>query len=197
MPPLPVISNTSRCALHYVATGGAYAVNVIHITHEAGTPSAGDTGAAIVAAWPNHMMTGIPGSVAMDYIDVTPLDGVSTTVRTPTGSAGEFVGEQAGDWLAQVASIVKLQTGLRGRSFRGRVYRPFTAEETATNGFLDSANVALLQTAWENFIASLAADAFSDTLVVASYKLATKDPVVSVNAEAALATQRRRQTRLR
>jgi hypothetical protein len=170
---------------------------VIHITAEAGTPSAGDIGDAIVAAWPNHMMTGIPASVAMDYIDVTPLDGTSTTVRTPTGSAGEFVGEQTGDWSPQVASVVKLQTGLRGRSFRGRVFRPFTAEETASDGFLDNANVLLLQTAWENFIASLAADAFSDTLVVASYKLAEKTPVVAVSAERALATQRRRQSRLR
>jgi hypothetical protein len=92
---------------------------------------------------------------------------------------------------------VKLQTGLRGRSFRGRVYRPFAAEETCSDGFLDPANVLLLQTAWENFIASLAADAYSDTLVVASYKLATKDPVVNVVAEHALGTQRRRQTRLR
>jgi hypothetical protein len=77
------------------------------------------------------------------------------------------------------------------------VFRPFTAEETASDGFLDNANVLLLQTAWENFIASLAADAFSDTLVVASYKLAEKTPVVAVSAERALATQRRRQSRLR
>jgi hypothetical protein len=197
MAPLPVIADTYRCALHYVATGGAYAVNVIHVRSNGSTPDGASVGAQLVAAWPNHMMTGIPGAVAMDYIDVTPLDGVSPTSRTLTGSAGEFVGEQTGDWLAQVATIVKLQTDFRGRSHRGRVYRPFAAEETCSDGFFDLANVALLQTAWDTFQANLAAGADVLLVVVASYKLATADDVTSFVAEHALATQRRRQSRLR
>lgn len=197
MAPLPIIADTFRCALHYEATGGAYAVNVIHLRNTAGAPTAGDVGVEITTSWPNHMMTGIPGAVAMDYIDVTPLDGTSPTVRTLTGSAGEFVGEQSGDWLAQVATIVKYTTALRGRSYRGRKFRPFAAEETCSDGFFDPANVALLQAAELQFQVNLAAEAIPLELVVASYKHSTAASVTGTSAEHALATQRKRQSRLR
>jgi hypothetical protein len=127
-------------------------------------------------------------------IDITPLDGVSATyVYVPATPSHWAAGATSGDNLPQVAAIVKLQTALRGRSHRGRVFLPFVAEGKVANGVLASGNVTNVQSGWSSFVSSLSGGGF--TLVVASYTVGHKFDVTSVVAESLAATQRRRQPR--
>lgn len=69
-----------------------------------------------------------------------------------------------------VTSSVKLATGLRGRSFRGRMYWPGLTGNQITGLQLQSATQTAIQTAVNLLRTNLTSDSAGDKLVVVSYR---------------------------
>jgi len=134
-------------------------------------------------------------SATIIAVDITPLDGVHATQTFIPDTPGDWHGGQGGDFAPQVAVMVKFQTANRGRSFRGRLFLPFTAEASIGQGHVTSGDLGATQTAWEDFADALIAVDLH--LVVASYKLESAEDVTTVTVEGETGTQRRRQERNR
>jgi hypothetical protein len=133
-------------------------------------------------------------------VNIIPLDGVSSTTSYSTGGASKWGGTGTGGFAPQVATLVKIQTGLRGRNRRGRVYLPATSDTVNQNGSIASATNTTMQTAWSAFLTSLGtATPYAFELGVASYDRAHGgagahfQPAVNCVVEALTASQRRRQ----
>jgi hypothetical protein len=189
VPPLPVIDNVYRVAFNWT-NGSAHAVNVMHFL---------DTTHTVTE------LVGLLGSdVQTDQFDVlhedwsaptcsvTPLDGSSSTTEH---ALANWSGVQSGDYVPQVAAIVKYTTLKRGRSYRGRTFLPGVAEAASGNGKLNGSSFTLMSTAWPAYHTALAGHGVN--LVIASYKHSTADLVTSVLVELETGTQRRRMERLR
>lgn len=87
-----------------------------------------------------------------------------------------------------VSASVKLATGLRGRSFRGRMYWPGLATNMITGGQLNTTEQAGIQTVVNTLRTNLAAGSPSDRLVVVSYRTAGAWRVAGVATEVTAAT---------
>lgn len=193
MPPLPIIADTFRVSLEWVHTDGQTAANVMHFQ------GVGKTSADVYAALDTNVAAQlwniVSGDAKVGEVRVTKLDGGSATyVATPTGAKWAGPGGTGGDTVPQVAAVISLRTALRGRSHRGRIFMPFPVESAIANGRI-TASITTNVTAWNTFIVAMNTAAVP--LVVASYKLGSKELVTSVLLETVLGTQRRRQTRLR
>lgn len=198
--PLPVITNVFRCALEWDCGAAGHAVNVIHVL--ASTPP--EVPGAVFTAldnWVTRPMWDLQSDQAVvNNITITPLDGTSSSQTFSTGGVAKWSGNGGSGPTPAVANIIKLQTGLRGRDKRGRIFLPFVAEGEMDKGKADPTALAAIQTAWDTFNTNLAAggglvDPF--ILGVASYKHSHFQGLSSLVAESALATQKRRQDRLR
>lgn len=200
--PLPVIERTFRCALNWVC-GGQSAVNVIHIQAPTSAELPIDAMGALNVSVSASMWDVQSTAASVARVDITPLDGIQATTSFTPSTPANWKGIGGPDWTPSASNLVKLQTGLRGRDRRGRVFLPFVSESVATQGFVNLADVATVQTGWEGFKSGLAAYLTGWHLVVASYDRAhagagaVATPVSTVQAESALGTQRRRQSRLR
>lgn len=196
MAQLPIIEGLSRVVLVWTHSAGQRAVNVMHFQAE---PS---ESAALATLIYNSFTVAMWGTVVnaahIDHIEITPLDGISgTRLQSPTAGAQttNSTGQSTGDMTPAAAVVVKQATGLRGKSHNGRIFLPFTAESDTATGFITSAKQGTMNTAWENFRAAMATGLHYWS--VASYKNADFNAISSVNVELPLATQRRRQSRLR
>lgn len=190
--PLPTIAGVHRVALEWTGPSGQSAANVLHV--EAAGLTASDVATAIDGDVTQQMWMHTASSFQVTRMVVTPLDGHSASFVFPT-SGLKWTGDGgASDFSPAVAAIVSLRSAERGARARGRLYLPGVVEGLTTAGVLN-ANVATAQTAWNAFLAALAAD--SCALVVASYTHAEAFTVTSVVYESVVATQRRRQSRLR
>ena len=196
MPPLPVIPNVFRCAFNWVNTG-QIAVNVIHILDNTAAATASDIMNALDTTVTANMWGPVVPSASINDVGITPLDGIHATAHYGPLTPAHWTGQNGTDWVPQVAVVMKEGTGLRGRSHRGRIYLPFVAEVQIANGMLDATSAGLMSTHWESWRTALNSATPSCTLVVASYKLHTAAAVESILCEQPLATQRRRQGRLR
>ena len=192
MPLLPVIANIHRCAILIEDPTAQRAVNVLHIRGTGLT--AEQVADNLDAALDGNMYGAMSSTCHLRLLTVTPLDGVSASFSKVIDHAG--AGPDVG-FIPQVAALVKLQTALRGREHRGRVFMPFTSEGSVANGQVAVLVVASIQSAWDDFVADLTLGASECHLVVASYKLASAEDVTTVLAEHQTATQRRRQERNR
>lgn len=194
MAPLPLISDTYRVAFNWVNTAvtGLVATNVMHF-HKSG--SSAPAVAAIIDGLGTAAMWGsIVPQASINNIVVTPLDGSGVSFPlTPTVAAHWTGSGAAGAFVPNVAVIIKLLTQKRGRSFRGRVYLPFTDSTTISDGNVLTATKTGLNTAWVAF--HTAATAAGLDWAVASYKLASQLNVAAVACEAQTGTQRRRLAR--
>lgn len=197
MAPLPVISLTYRVALNWHANSGAQsAENVIHIRSVSGAHTPAEVFAALAGAVANDMWSPVASTAIIDSATITPLDGLSATVTIGTDGSAKWIGEGSGELLPAVAAIIKLTTAGRGRSARGRVYLPFTAESAINAGLMSSPTLRNQTTeSWQDFQELLTAGGYQH--VVASYKLASAQTIANYDCENAFATQRRRQSRLR
>jgi len=193
MTPLPVIADVYRVALNWSNdTPGQSAENVMHF-HAVGS-SAAAVGAILDASVQGDMWKPVCSTSGIDSLSITPLDGSSATVLFTTESS-LWTGETAGDWSPASAPVVAFATGLRGRSYRGRLFLPFCAEGAISDGSLTGTLAADVVDAWISFQGYLSETPV--THVVASYKHATAAPVTSYTVASAIGTQRRRQTRVR
>ena len=149
---------------------------------------------AIEANVTANMWKSLTVESSVEELIVTQLDGSSASITHPTSGGSKWAGATAsGTSSPQVATLVKLTTAERGRSKRGRVFLPFTAEGAQSDGVLEAAVKTAAQTAWTAFLGDMLADSFP--LVVASYKLAEATIVSDATVENLLATQRLRQPR--
>lgn len=192
MPPLPIISNVFRVALNWHNANGQNAVNVMHF----GSSSLNSTtlGNLIDTNATAHMWDATTGDFAVNKLQITPLDGsTATTERATTGAKWAGAGG-ALDFIPAAAQVISFRSTLRGRSFRGRIYLPGVCESLQSAGTLNF-SLATQQSAWNTFMAAIVAGGAQ--LVVASYLHATAQAVATATPEAPLATQRRRQGRLR
>jgi hypothetical protein len=192
---LPIIADVSRVAFHYKAPGVAapYAINVMHFRQDA-VDQDGLAG-AIIANWQSDQLSSLSTSAELDSFEITPLDGTSATRSYLTDGADHWSGNAGSEWVPQVAVIVKLESALRGRSFRGRLFLPFTGESKIDGGTLDPTFVTAMTTGWNDFNAAMLVD--SVVPVIASYKHASAEAIVGMIVEGQTATQRRRMSRLR
>lgn len=193
MAPLPTISDTYRVNLQWANTDTSrQANNVIHVRASGASPLSVATAIDTCVAAQMWQFQNADSRVVQ--MNVTPLDGSGVTLPVIIPSAAKWTGFQTGgDMNPATCNIVKLVTGKRGRSYRGRVYLPWVTDGVQTNGILNSSALAGAQTAWVAFHTALTAAGFD--WVVASYKLETADDVVGVLCESHTATQRRRNKR--
>jgi hypothetical protein len=172
-------------------------VNVIHIDDNTGGHTDAQLRTALDnAADPAMWVQQVPGASVTD-IAITPLDGVSATTHGAPITPAHWTGQNGAAFTPAVAIVIKIGTGLRGRSHRGRLFLPFVNDGVLTNGLLDDGDVGNYSAAWRDFFDDLEAGAPAYTPGVASYKLAQFHAEASVSCEKAFATQRRRQGRLR
>jgi len=191
--PLPVIADTYRVALNWTNTANSMkATNVMHF-QRSGSNSASLSTA--LDANVTQAMWGLVSSTASvhDYV-ITPLDGSSVSFPVITGNPAKYTGiGGAGDFIVQGASIIKMLTAKRGRSYRGRLYLPWVPEGAQSNGTLTAGSVTSVTNAWIAFHTAMTASSWA--LCIASYKLAYQDPVAALVCEPLIATQRRRLAR--
>lgn len=198
MPALPVIANVYRIALNWRHTSGQLAVNVIHIHDESGTVTDSQLRTQLDAAAGANMWSSASLNATVQDLAITKLDGVTGTTHGVPATPSKWTGGNADPFQPQVAVVVKLTTGLRGRSHRGRVFVPFTVSAAVTDGNVNPTTAGNMGTAWSAFNTTLLAGANNLDLVVASYKLATAQSVLNpIGVELVGGTQRRRNGRLR
>lgn len=172
-------------------------MNVIHIRDETGSATDATIRAALDAAADVAMWTAQVTVAAVSDIAITPLDGVHATTHAPPATPAKWTGQNGTVYAPASALLIKIGTGLRGRTHRGRVFLPFVNQAAQLDGGMDPTIVATVGAAWLDFAEDLFAGSPSLSFGVASYKLAQFNEERSVSAEVPLGTQRRRQGRLR
>jgi hypothetical protein len=149
---------------------------------------------AIVAHWTSNMLSHMTNENRVLDITYTPLDGSAGSVTKTLTNAAPWIGTiTSGETVPQVATLVSLKTGFRGRSARGRIYLPFTAEGALNNGSLVGTVSTSMNAGWSAFRTAMIAAGHD--LEVASYKNASANTVSDITVEQLLATQRLRQPR--
>lgn len=193
MAPLPVIADVVRVAIDWSNSFVTKpATNVMHFS------APGKTLAQVFTALDNRVVTNMWCGATVDTkaitVTLTPLDGSGSTLVQPVTPAAKWAGPAVtGDVVPQVAAIIKFATAKRGRSFRGRIFVPFTAEAQQSSGVVTPATVAAATAAWATWLTNMNGDGVHP--VVASYKLGSAEAITAATAEAMTATQRRRQFR--
>lgn len=191
MAPLPIIADAFRVTLLWSAAGQR-AVTVLHFLDSASTADVvlNHVDANVTA----NMWATTWGSASVQQILATELDGVSGTAsQSVTGT--KWSGQGSGEGMPAVATLVSHRTDFRGPRARGRSYIPFTSEGNVANGVVAGATVTTMQAAWTAFRTAMIAAGTQP--IVASYVHSTQHPITAYTVEALLATQRRRQDRLR
>jgi hypothetical protein len=195
---LPDITGVSRVALKWAGPSGQTAVNVIHVLDNAPSHTPAQMFTVLDAHVTASMWASMVDGAGVYEVDITPLDGITATQSfAVTGTPDKWSGTESGEFVPQVAALIKLTTAVRGRSSRGRVFLPFTAEGITSAGNLSTGAVGTIQSAWDAFRAAIHSASPSFDLVVASYKLSTAELVLNSFCELQTATQRRRQERNR
>lgn len=201
MPPVPVIPNAVKVAFKWGATGQS-AFTTFGIT-----TSTSDL-AAVAASIGSHVSSAMWGCVSssatISEMHLFRYDGATPTFVTGvTGS--QWLGAAADtDFGVALAALVSFRTATRGQWARGRIYLPFTAESANTAGSLTPGFIGNLQTAWDAFRTGMQAGGTPLAVISLADHPELNPPhtpaarlIISSIVEAKLATQRRRQTRLR
>jgi hypothetical protein len=197
---LPVITGVYRASFIWESSQfPGNAVNVMHFQGLGTTHTPSDLVTALNASVTSTMWFPI-GAATITTLNIIALDGTSATETHPTSGGVKWSGGQSGDMTAQVAAIIKLQTGLRGRNRRGRVYLPWLSEVAVSHGSLVSGMTDTVTPAWTTFQEAMQTGAPPNfVLGVASYDRAHNGaapafhPATNLVCESLTATQRRRQ----
>ena len=193
MTPLPIIGDTLRVALQW--TDPVFPRKSVNVMHFHSVGYAMSTFWTALDANVTALMWGHTGTNSqIDQVTIIPLDGGGAGLIQATGGPAKWRGTDSSNVpIPQASAIVKLTTGTRGRSNRGRVYLPWVNEDIAAAGQLDATRRSAMNGAWATFRSAMLAAGFP--LVVASYKHSTALNVLATDVEAYLGTQRRRQPR--
>lgn len=193
MPSLPVIANTFRVALLWNLPSLATSTNVMHFRGSPGSVSG--LNSALQASMAGAMWGAISSFAAITEASIIPLDGSSATQDFPWAANAKWTGGMATESVIAPAVLIKHQTGLRGKRNRGRSYLGLVGEGSQATGTITAGIVSSMQTAWDLFLATMITANY--TPVVASYTGGVATTITKFSVESALATQRRRQNRVR
>jgi hypothetical protein len=172
-------------------------VNVLHAQCSAAPTLAelANVGHAVWSAWATSLQTSFSTAYSFQGVVVTDLN--SATGPQVKDFSGAFTGTASVTSPPQVCFIEKLTTALRGRQYRGRVFlstldgnQLFTGPGTWTTTIQShiDGGFSAIQT-------NLAALTPASTLVVASRKHGSSQPVTAHAGELKSGTQRRRNGR--
>lgn len=196
---LPAITGVCRIAVRGTTGHGTQWVNVHHVKKSSGTWDA----SAITAYVPHlEKLYGGPAYSAgnewllkrchtslklVDYT-FTPLDGSSASTVVNSALVG---GDSTQQLPAEVAFVLSLRTGFRGRSYRGRLYLPqFCVDATDATGQLGSAIATSIIGQAQGYLT--ATNAAGYLWGVASYKYSYFNSITSVSMDLNADVQRRR-----
>jgi hypothetical protein len=193
--PLPVIAGIYRVSVNQLI-GDEPIANVLHFS-ATGSPTAAAVGAAFALGWGKTGGISALQSTQLLYKTwhVTPLDGSSI------GADGDFslANKQAGANVSAPVPVnsclvLTLNTGLRGRSQRGRIYFAGIASSQVDSPAAHWAPGTLTAavTEWGVMVSHWASGTPALAPVVASYRLATANLVSGVVARRDFGTQRKR-----
>lgn len=194
--PLPVINNVYRVTLDWDRAAGIAPRNVMHVLDFDGLrneAAVGDDVGTLLGTI-GHQFDCVSDVYTCSHLTVIKLDGTSASQVV---AFSETSGQASGDVIPASSGVLSLRTNTRGPRGRGRLYLGPTGEGVQDNGSLGATTVTAMQSAWTTFIDDLAGLAHPLPMVVASYKHATSDYVVSVSMDTLCGTQRRRQDQLR
>lgn len=119
--------------------------------------------------WTTSMRNQVTSSASLVTIILDALDAASSLHKEYT-SGWTAPGLMGGTpFPGGTTTSVKLATGIRGRSYRGRIYWPGLTVNQVTNGLLTTTARDAIATSVNLLRTSLAADVASDRLVVVSY----------------------------
>lgn len=194
MTSLPVIPGIYRITMEWSTAVGITPRNVLHV--QSTSTDVEQVGTFFVASLQPHQFEGMAGDHILNSIGVLPLDGVTGTLEVD--GTGYSSGSSSGDRSPATSIVVSHHTAVRGPRGRGRTYIGPVLESVASSGLLGGSNAIEITAAWVAFQTSLQT-AHDEVLnfVVASYKHAVANVVVSERCDLVLGTQRRRQDQLR
>jgi hypothetical protein len=207
MAPPPILPNIFRCGFLW-ENGTQTAANVMHFFSADETTLFGHLNANVTAG-----MWGMsPSTARIATVTITQLDNASATQEFATTGAHWAGSQVTGDYDPAVALLISFKTGTRGLASHGRIYLPFIESGGTTTGTIGTGAETPLQTSWAAFVAAMSG--VGSPLHIASYgvyretdpgpppvfetvKPPTSKAVTTVDVKQALATQRRRQDRVR
>jgi hypothetical protein len=198
--PLPVIPRTFRCS--YIWGHGGFTptpVNVIHVRAADDATDATGVFATLAASQQTNMYMTQLTAMGVNQINIIKLDGVDPTHSFATDGSAHWNGQGTGDGIPQACALVKIQTAVRGRANRGRIYLPWVAEAFVSNGAITSLLETNITSAFQAWANAMSVATTPLTLGVASYDRAHSGagahftPYVGILCEHYTATQRRRQ----
>jgi len=177
--------------INIVNQGGPAYVVFGYETALGATPIASATNIADVLNNNPGLVNFMTTNAVIDSVTVRQNDGgafLGTATQT-VNAAGTFGSDNA---PPQVAALIQKLTGFAGRSQRGRMYIPSVDEEGITIiGTFDAARLAAMQTAANAFLIDLQTQDVPMVLLHSDPAL-SPTPVVQLNVDSLVATQRRR-----
>lgn len=164
MADLPVIEDVYQVRWDWLNSSGPDPVNVMNYRWTgSGTESIADLTAAMNSNLDNDMFLDMANTVSLAAATITPLDGVTAgqvVTITPTR-----LGSESTNLVPEAAVIVAMQTPLRGPAGRGRIFLGPLGEGQVSNGVILATNLALMQTAWNDYIVNMEADGWALVVV--------------------------------
>lgn len=186
MPPLPTIADVYRCRLILTSLSGVKPVNTIHVLAPSSSVSA--VAAAFNTNATADMVRPISSGIDWQGVSITPLDG--TTAETDHIFTTHKTGGATGEVIWNMAACLSFKSNQRGPQGRGRVFLGPTTEGINSSGVWTPSDASACSTAWGVFFAALTTAGIIP--VVASYVHSAAYPIVSIRADNALCSQRRR-----
>lgn len=200
MPPLPIISGAHRVSIIW-APGTQRAIITFGISSSLSDLDALAT--SIDANVTAGMWGSVSPAITATEMQILKYDGTTPTYKRSLSGAKWTGSAAAGDFTVALAALVSLRTAARGPWARGRIYLPFTCESVIASGTLIAGTQTAMQTAWNTFRSAMSAAGNPLGVVSISTnpgpppRVPTIRPVITLVVETPLATQRRRQERLR
>lgn len=196
------VPNTAKVEMIFTSNGQP-CENVFHLEYPTspGTPELNNLAADMKAWWTANLKPLVSANTSLTTIlaaDQTTQNAEVIEYTTGLPITGDILGSTSESHPNNVTLAVKWNTGLRGRSFRGRTYHIGSVEsQTSGNNFLTVPHTAILaaytalitytwtDTGWVLVVASRFSNNLPRTTGVTT-------PIVSASANAKVDTQRRR-----
>lgn len=176
--PLPTIAGVVRVAVRGHTAYGTRWVNILHLKRIAGSPSAADFpaivtllnqlyGGATFGGGGANLLSASNASTGADDYTFTSLDSSIASVVLTATAAGTGA---ASSLPAEVAEVITIRTGQRGRRYRGRIFLPpMTTTNVIANGTLAASLATSIPAQCSGFQTALGALGTPYTWGVASY----------------------------
>lgn len=125
----------------------------------------------------NELNPSLPTDLTLDRVDCFNVDQPTFSNSTLSGDAGDVIGDAL---PPRNAPVISKKTGLRGRSFRGRMYLPFLSELQQNGGVITPAALVNIQDFADDLIVETAPSSNQWELTVYSAKLGSDALVTSM-----------------